>query len=338
MKNSSSVMLLILFMIISVVIKLIPIIIFISFLSLFIFTLWKIYEWIYYKSKKFNKLKNDLNEYVSECNELNDYIENLKYSYSNIKKSNVGEAFLIDESTYNFKRPEQLKAEKSEFICECSSSICKNAERQPFKYLCKYFNIKANEESLEQFENMLNKFSSVEDGQFLLNEKIENIKISIDNDIPYFIKTLSMKKFIKKLGFKEIDFNSLYFPVYTFRYVSPGGNKVTRCDIKLDLDNLNHFVDYLSDLVKFKKSIAGQRALMTSKLREKIKQRDNFTCQNCGLSINDEKNLLLEIDHIIPLSKGGITSEENLQTLCWKCNRKKGSKIINSFNESLDKK
>ncbi len=48
----------------------------------------------------------------------------------------------------------------------------------------------------------------------------------------------------------------------------------------------------------------------------------------CGVStINQEKNLLLEIDHIIPLSKGGITTEKNLQTLCWKCNRAKGAKI-----------
>ena len=71
---------------------------------------------------------------------------------------------------------------------------------------------------------------------------------------------------------------------------------------------------------------------MTSALREKIKQRDNFTCRNCGLSTQQEPNLLLEIDHIIPLSKGGITSEVNLQTLCWKCNRAKGAKVENNYS------
>ena len=44
--------------------------------------------------------------------------------------------------------------------------------------------------------------------------------------------------------------------------------------------------------------------------------------------------MLLEIDHIIPLSKGGQTTENNLQTLCWKCNRNKGSKIIDYNNYS----
>lgn len=92
---------------------------------------------------------------------------------------------------------------------------------------------------------------------------------------------------------------------------------------------MNKFVVYLNDLVKFKKSVLGQRALMTSNLREKIKTRDNHTCKKCGLSTKVEKNLLLEIDHIMPLSKGGITSEDNLQTLCWRCNRTKGSKIEN---------
>ncbi|HIS15474.1 MAG TPA: HNH endonuclease [Candidatus Scatomorpha merdavium] len=37
---------------------------------------------------------------------------------------------------------------------------------------------------------------------------------------------------------------------------------------------------------------------------------------------------MLEIDHIIPVSKGGRTAEENLQTLCWKCNRAKSDKIM----------
>lgn len=36
--------------------------------------------------------------------------------------------------------------------------------------------------------------------------------------------TFSKKKIAEKLGFKSIDFSELYFPKYSFRYVSPGGN------------------------------------------------------------------------------------------------------------------
>ena len=38
------------------------------------------------------------------------------------------------------------------------------------------------------------------------------------------------------------------------------------------------------------------------------------------------------IDHIIPVAKGGCTTEDNLQTLCWKCNRAKSDKIVESNN------
>lgn len=296
---------------------------------LMIFIIWQIYKYVYYKGENFNKIKTDLNDYILSCNDLNEHIDELKETYSGVKKSNYGTAQLNDKSKHNYKRAEQLKATKSEYIHECSASVCKNAEQQPFKYLCKYFNIKADEESLQSFENVLNNFSAAEEGKQLLNNELEGIKESIKNDIPFLIRTFNMKNFMLKLGFREIDFSTLYFPKYTFRYVSPGGNKSTHCDINLDIDNLNDFVQYLSELVKFKKSAAGQRALMTSKLREKIKQRDNYTCQKCGISTNDERNLLLEIDHIIPISKGGMSTEENLQTLCWKCNRTKGAKIEN---------
>ena len=67
---------------------------------------------------------------------------------------------------------------------------------------------------------------------------------------------------------------------------------------------------------------------MTSKLREQIKERDSYTCKSCSISTHTERNLLLEIDHIMPLSKGGFTTELNLQTLCWRCNRSKGAKIL----------
>lgn len=71
-----------------------------------------------------------------------------------------------------------------------------------------------------------------------------------------------------------------------------------------------------------------QRRLATPALKEAIKMRDNYTCCECGNSIYKEPNLLLEVDHIIPISKGGKTEPDNLQTLCWKCNRAKSNKII----------
>jgi hypothetical protein len=88
------------------------------------------------------------------------------------------------------------------------------------------------------------------------------------------------------------------------------------------------FITYIDTKVAFSDTKAHQRTLMTKTLREAIKARDNFTCQKCGISIFDEPHLLLEIDHIIPISKGGITTYNNLQTLCWCCNRKKGSKLL----------
>lgn len=35
-----------------------------------------------------------------------------------------------------------------------------------------------------------------------------------------------------------------------------------------------------------------------------------------------------DIDDIVPVSKGGLTTEDNLQTLCWRCNRSKSNKTV----------
>lgn len=287
-----------------------------------------IYQHIYFNSDEFIEIKESIKEYTRECNELNEHIEELKSAYSGFKRIDYGEAKYIDNSIYNFKRPELKNVKESEYVYNCSLSVCKNAHQQPFKYLCKYFNIKPNEETLEKFENVLNDFSAAEQGKQLLKNKRDIILEGIINDIPFLIKTFSKKKLIRKLGFKDIDFSTLYFPKYTFSYTSGGGNSSMNCDIVFNIDTLDRFINYLSEIIKFKKSVAGQRALMTSSLREKIKKRDNYTCRKCGVSIKDEPNLLLEIDHIIPLSKNGQTTEDNLQTLCWKCNRSKGAKII----------
>ncbi|MFN8308965.1 MAG: HNH endonuclease signature motif containing protein [Chitinophagales bacterium] len=289
---------------------------------------YQIYAYTYFNGQQFNSIRESIKKHTDNSNELNHHIQELKCSYVNVKSYDYGTSSLQDNSRYNFKRREWSNELRNNQVHNCTSTVCKNASAQPFKYLCKYFNIKTDEETLSNFENVLNDFAAAEQGKKLLLAERETILNSIKNDIPSLIYTLSKERLIKKLGFETVDLSDLHFPVYTFQYVSAGGNSSARCDIKLDVDNLDKFVNYLNDLVKFKNSIQGQRALMTSKLREFIKQRDNYTCKSCSISTHTERNLLLEIDHIIPLSKGGFTTESNLQTLCWRCNRTKGAKIL----------
>ena len=80
------------------------------------------------------------------------------------------------------------------------------------------------------------------------------------------------------------------------------------------------------------REVAGRRRIKLSDKR-KVFERDNYTCQICGISkgILDSfceglgDYLLLEVDHIQSVSQGGTGRDiDNLQCLCWRCNRKKG--------------
>ena len=293
-----------------------------------VFVAFEIYVSFYFASKKFHALKSSIKLHTTNCNDLNEHIENLKSSYIDAASLEYGEGRLYDDSNFNMKRRGWAKQIKNRWTHNCSAVVVKNASNQPFKYLCKYFELKTDEETLSSFEQALNNFSAAEQGKVLLKNERDAIVSGIGNSIPALVLRFRRERVILELGFNRIDLSDLYFPVYTFRYISAGGNSSSKCDIKFDIQNLDKFISYLSNLVKFRKSVAGQRALMTSMLREYIKSRDNFTCKICSLSVADEKHLLLEIDHIVPLSKGGITCEENLQTLCWRCNRSKGARIL----------
>jgi len=61
-------------------------------------------------------------------------------------------------------------------------------------------------------------------------------------------------------------------------------------------------------------------------LRYAVLERDGFVCRSCGAAN------CLEIDHIIPRSKGGATIQSNLQVLCADCNRGKGSNLPASIS------
>lgn len=68
-----------------------------------------------------------------------------------------------------------------------------------------------------------------------------------------------------------------------------------------------------------------KRKVLSKRQRFEVFKRDSFTCQYCGQSAPD---VVLNADHIIPVSKGGTDKVTNLVTACFDCNSGKSDKQL----------
>jgi 5-methylcytosine-specific restriction endonuclease McrA len=71
-----------------------------------------------------------------------------------------------------------------------------------------------------------------------------------------------------------------------------------------------------------------KRKTIYLKIRFQIFARDNFTCQYCG---RKAPNVILQIDHVHPKSKGGQNKLENFKTACVECNLGKTDILLSNF-------
>jgi 5-methylcytosine-specific restriction endonuclease McrA len=69
--------------------------------------------------------------------------------------------------------------------------------------------------------------------------------------------------------------------------------------------------------------------------RQNVYQRDQFTCQYCGV---EGTRATLNLDHVVPRSQGGQTSFENLVCSCFGCNSKKRDRTPEQAGMPLLKK
>jgi 5-methylcytosine-specific restriction endonuclease McrA len=97
--------------------------------------------------------------------------------------------------------------------------------------------------------------------------------------------------------------------------VEPDGDRVLRSQhfefTVPSVIRLTHYID-----------VRGRQRRSSSK-RNRILARDRHRCQYCGTkgTVFD-----LTIDHIVPVSRGGTTSPENLVAACFACNQRKGDR------------
>ena len=74
------------------------------------------------------------------------------------------------------------------------------------------------------------------------------------------------------------------------------------------------------------------KARIPLNLRRRVLERDGYYCVYCDEDLRDAE---IHMDHVIPESKGGPTSYDNLQVTCRKCNLAKGVLPESEFTNRL---
>lgn len=102
-----------------------------------------------------------------------------------------------------------------------------------------------------------------------------------------------------------------------FKLVYKGKAEIIKSDINSIFSGVREYVRPL--IIRLLKYITFHSKIYRIS-RAKIYKRDSHECVYCG----SKKNLTL--DHVIPKSRGGTNTWENLVTSCFKCNLKKGNR------------
>lgn len=280
----------------------------------------------YYNSADFLQIKETCDILMRTQREFNEYIEQKAAAVSQlfgVRSNWDGEIIYNDK--YRYIRP--YKKKKSPFTVDVSATVLSSVERNSLDYVIKYFypdRVKYPEQ-IQKLHLLVEELATLKEAKNIIDNYKKDYQQYLGG-VPDFVISDDEAGFYSRLGFANVDEKVLEIE-YKFSYTSGGGFAQREFPVKMTEEKINDLIKALESKLTLADFTKEQRNLMTKKLREKIKERDNYTCCECGNSIYAEPNLLLEIDHIKPVSKGGYTEENNLRTLCWKCNRSKGNKF-----------
>ena len=148
----------------------------------------------------------------------------------------------------------------------------------------------------------------------------------------------------------QIDYYKKITTLMPFKYLSKHLNEIKKSKHNYSFEDFDLEESQKDELIKMCssklesyikkrgiKKIFGHRTLasgvISGSVRYKVLLRAKNRCESCGIS-NKEK--ALEVDHIIPRSKGGKDELSNFQALCYTCNSQKSNKDDTNFKKILE--
>lgn len=149
--------------------------------------------------------------------------------------------------------------------------------------------------------------------------------MSIRKNLYDFIKNEGPGK-IKRVEFEKL-IDSTTWP-RALRQLRSDGIINYEYDRSLNIYNITSIGEYSS---------TTNRSQINDKVRFRILNRDNYTCQTCGKTPTKD-GIKLHIDHRVPVDMGGSNNDENLWTMCAQCNEGKKNFIKDELESDVMKK
>lgn len=116
------------------------------------------------------------------------------------------------------------------------------------------------------------------------------------------------------------------------RYTSPQGRNSYKKWVDYVGNQFNDLLALAKEEVAYRETrtfkMKRERSKMSASLRFDVLKRDQYRCRICGRSSRQDPELVLHVDHIVPVARGGLTELTNLQTLCQACNLGKSAKSM----------
>ena len=117
-------------------------------------------------------------------------------------------------------------------------------------------------------------------------------------------------------------------------YKTPKGTTTYTNTYEASSESIGVYLREADKIKEYRESAKYQRSLINVSTRARIIAKDHARCCLCGRSARDGAEL--EVDHFIPVSKGGKSTDDNLWTLCRDCNRGKSNYTLDELQEIFD--
>lgn len=239
--------------------------------------------------------------------------------------------------------PEELDKKKKELVI---------IEKHPRFILPEVFDDKANEELIQEaieknldffdlyqtpykdFERYEVPFSFDENKEKRINsvfEEIQKIKLTPELKTRIKEKITQLKQTIKT-GIEDYSkpldpIRKKYFEKYVNEFnANDHPDFIPESINELSCNIFGHIcpVVFVSESITETSDKRRKGRYISFKTKMRVVRRDNYTCQECKRHLKDDE---VEFDHIIPVSKGGSSEEQNLRLTCYDCNRDKTDKV-----------